>query len=242
VTAPRFYVDPPLSAGATLRLPGPVAHHATRVLRLRDGADIVLFDGRGGEHRATLLVDGAGARARLGAFDAVERESPLSLTLLQALVAAEKIDWIVEKAVELGVARLTVVPMQRSVVRLDGERGSRRLQHWREIARAACCQCGRNRLPAVDLCAGLDAALALVPPAGARLLLEPGAARPLPAAVGATAVLVGPEGGLTAAESGAAQAAGFVAARLGPRTLRTETAGRAALAALQALGGDFAAR
>jgi 16S rRNA (uracil1498-N3)-methyltransferase len=240
VTAPRFLVEPPLAPGATLRLPQPVAHHAARVLRLRDGADIVLFDGRGGEYRAMLQVDGAGARALIGAFDPVERESPLSLTLLQALVAAEKLDWIVEKAVELGVARLLVVPMQRSVVRLDGERGSRRLRHWREIARAACCQCGRNRLPAVDLCAGLDAAMSLLPDGAARLLLDPAATPALPEPITSAAILVGPEGGLTDAESSAAQAAGFVAMRLGPRTLRTETAGLAALAALQALGGDFA--
>jgi len=240
---PRFFVDRALSAGTSVALPADVAHHATRVLRLRDGSAVVLFNGRGGEYPALLNVDGAGAVASIDGFDPIERESPLHLTLVQALAAVDKLDWIVEKAVELGVERLLVVPMQRSVVRLDAKRSVRRLQHWREIARAACAQCGRNRLPAIDYCADFAAAIAALPPEQTRLLLHPAAASGLAEVVPGRSIvlLVGPEGGLADAEVQLVEAAGFIATRLGPRTLRTETAGLAALAALQALGGDFAA-
>ena len=241
--APRFFVDSTLAAGTSVALPADVAHHAVRVLRLRSGAPLALFNGRGGEYPATLHVDGASARAQIEGFDPVERESPLALALVQALVAADKLDWIVEKAIELGVERILVVPMQRSVVRLDAQRSARRLQHWREIARAACAQCGRNRVPAVDFCADFAAAVAAMPSDQTRLLMHPAAAYGLPAIPPGRgiALLVGPEGGLADAELQQAEAAGFIATQLGPRILRTETAGLAALAALQAMSGDFAA-
>lgn len=240
---PRFHLDARLAVGDLLRLPEDVAHHARRVLRLPAQARIVLFDGRGGEYPATLHLDVDGAQAHIDAFDPVERESPLELTLLQALVSAEKLDLIVEKAVELGVARILVVPMRRGVVRLDAERGARRLQHWRDVVRVACCQCGRNRLPAVEFHGGFDSALAAVAADSLRLQLLPSATASLPGRlpVGRVAVLVGPEGGFSDDETQRAGRAGFVAVRLGPRILRTETAGLAALAALQALGGDFGA-
>ena len=126
VSPPRFFVDAPLAVGESIRLPADVAHHAARVLRLRDGAPIVLFDGRGGEYPAALRVRGAAALAQVEAFDPTERESPLRLTLVQALVAADKLDWIVEKAVELGVERILVAPMERCVVRLEAARAARR--------------------------------------------------------------------------------------------------------------------
>lgn len=242
MSPPRFYVDAPLAADAPIRLPAEVAHHALRVLRLRDGAPIVLFDGRGGEYAARLQAEGSVALAQVDAFDPIERESPLRLTLVQALVAADKLDWIVEKAVELGVARILVVPTQRSVARLDAARALRRLRHWADVARAACCQCGRNRVPAVEFSGGFDAMLAALPPGAPRLLLLPTAGRDLGSAVaGDRAVLmVGPEGGLADSEVEQAGRAGFVAVQLGPRVLRTETAGLAALAALQAVHGDLA--
>ena len=242
VSPPRFFVDVPLAGGETVALPADVAHHALRVLRLRHGAPIVLFNGRGGECAASLSVEGSTALARLGAFAAIERESPLRLTLVQALVATEKLDWIVEKAVELGVARILVVPMQRSVVRLDAARAARRMRHLNDVAVAACCQCGRNRVPSVEFVHGLDAALAAVPADAPRLLLLPGAARDLcaAAAVDRAALMVGPEGGFAEDEIAQAGRAGFVTVSLGPRVLRTETAGLAAIAALQAACGDFA--
>lgn len=238
---PRFFVDLPLHVDATLSLPAAVAHHAVRVLRLGDGAPVTLFNGRGGEYAARLRITGSETAAAIERFDPVERESPLALTLIQAMVASEKLDWIVEKAVELGAARIVVVPTQRSVIRLDAARTARRLQHWRDLARAACCQCGRNRVPAIEFFASLEAALREAPATGARLLLQPAAAAGLPAELPdrAAVLLVGAEGGLTDAEVAQATDAGFVATCLGPRILRTETAGIAALAALQARCGDL---
>ena len=238
MSAPRFHVDAALALG-TVRLPERVAHHALRVLRLRDGAPLVLFNGRGGEYAGHLQL-AAEPEAVLTAFDAVDRESSLSVTLVQALVASEKLDWIVEKLTELGVARLLVVPTERSVVRLDGERLARRLAHWQEVAVAACAQCGRNRVPQVAMHATLQDALAgLV--SGPRRMLLPEAVAPLDATAADTCTIaVGPEGGFTAAEQRALAAAQFEPARLGPRVLRTETAGLAALAALQCRGGDLA--
>ena len=242
MSLPRFFVDESLAAGKSVRLPADVEHHAARVLRLRDGAPIVLFNGRGGEYAAALRLKGAAALAQVEAFDPTERESPLHLTLVQALVAAEKLDWIVEKAVELGVDRILVASMQRCVVRLDAARAARRLQHWAEVARAACCQCGRNRVPPVDFFGSFGAVLSALPAAGPRLLLLPGARQDLcPVVAGdRAALIVGPEGGLAESEIVQAAQAGFLAVRLGPRVLRTETAGLAALAALQATSGDIA--
>ena len=241
MSPPRFFVDAPLAAGQPIRLPIEVAHHAVRVLRLRDGAPIVLFDGRGGQYAARLHVGQSVALAQIEAFDPIERESPLRLTLVQALVAADKVDWIVEKAVELGVVRLLVVPMQRSVVRIDEARAARRLRHWMDVARAACCQCGRNRVPVVEFHGTFDAMLAALPPEAPRLLLLPTGDRDLDSAcAGDRAVLmVGPEGGLAEHEILQAGRARFVPVQLGPRVLRTETAGLAALAALQAMHGDL---
>jgi 16S rRNA (uracil1498-N3)-methyltransferase len=240
---PRFFVDGAPTVGEAFRLPDDAAHHALRVLRLRDGAPIVLFNGRGGEFSAGLRTVADRAFADIEAFAPVERESPLKLTLLQSLVAAEKLDWIVEKAVELGVEAIAVAPARRSVVRLDAARAARRLEHWRGVAQAACCQCGRNRVPPIRFHQTLGASLAAAPVDASRLVLLPDATSPLPTLVpdrGAV-LLVGPEGGLAEDERALAIRTGFVPTRLGPRILRTETAGVAALAALQALGGDLAA-
>lgn len=243
MSLPRFFVDTTLAVGDVLDMPSDVAHHALRVLRLREAQPIVLLNGRGGEFRSTLLFEGPSATARIDAFDPIERETPLAVTLIQALVAADKFDWIVEKAVELGVFRIVTAPMQRCTVRLDAARRARRLQHWRQIARAACCQCGRNRVPAIDFSESFDQALAAAVPELPRFILAPEATRPLTLAAGdrGATLIVGPEGGLSTEELFRAQRAGFLSARLGPRILRTETAGLAALASLQALGGDFAA-
>jgi len=244
VPPPRFFIDVPLAVGAEIGLPEDLAHHALRVLRLRSGAPIILFNGRGGEFGAAFGADGARALARIVAFDSIERESPLQLTLLQALVAGDKLDWIVEKAVELGVTRIFIAPTQRSVVRLDAARGARRLVHWARIARAACSQCGRNRVPVIDYRTTFNAALAAIDSDQPRLLLRPNpAGAPLPTVPERRAALaVGPEGGFTDDEATQAVRAGFIPVQLGPRILRTETAGLAALAALQASSGDLAAR
>ncbi len=245
MSAPRFFVDADLAVGAGVALPDRVAHHALHVLRLRDGAALVLFNGRGGEYRATLQA-GRRPYASIQAHAPVERESPLALTLVQAMVTAEKLDWIAEKATELGAARLVLAPCARSVIRLDAARLQRRLRHLREVVIAACAQCGRNRIPEVVAAPHWSAALGLAP-AGARLLLDPDAGTALAdaahaAAAAAVTVAVGPEGGLTEAEARAARESGWVAVRLGPRVLRTETAGLAALAVLDALAQAAAPR
>ncbi len=239
MSGPRFFVEADWSAGEEIALPDAVAHHATRVLRLRDGEAISLFSGRGGEARASLRIDGKRAYARILAVEAIERESPLALTLIQSLIANDKLDWVIEKATELGVARVIVAPAARSVIKLDASRLERRLQHWREIAVAACCQCGRNRVPALDYFPSLGAALAAAD-GERRYVLAPDASRPLHLTGSSSAVfVVGPEGGLSEDELQAAEALGYERSLLGRRVLRTETAGLAALAAGQALAGDF---
>lgn len=235
---PRFWVDLALQAGERVELPAPVAHHAGRVLRLRAGDECILFNGRGGEFRARLAPGGLAADVL--AFDPVEREARLRISLVQALTSADKTDWIVEKAVELGVARLIVVPSARSTVRLDGERGARRLAHWRDLVASSCGQCGRNRLMPVELADTPAQALAL---AGgeARFILDP-AATPgagVRAPGGSLALAVGPEGGFTGDELALAENAGYRRLRLGQRILRTETAGLAACAAFLAICDEY---
>jgi len=241
VSDPRFHVDAELRAGTTIELPERVAHHAARVRRLADGASIVVFDGRGGEY-AARLADG-GKRAELLRHDPIERESPVAITLVQAWIAVDKLEWLVEKAVEFGVAHIAVAPTRRSVVQLDGARLARRVERLREIGIGACCQCGRNRVPPVEAFADLRSALAAAAQDAAGLLLAPDAPRTLVEAVPhearRIAILVGPEGGLAPDEREVAASLGYQAARLGPRVLRTEAAGLAALATLQASVGDF---
>ncbi|MDO8930873.1 MAG: 16S rRNA (uracil(1498)-N(3))-methyltransferase [Rhodocyclaceae bacterium] len=240
---PRFYVPAGLAPGADVDLPREAAHHALRVLRLGDGDAVVLFDGRGGEWSARLVRAGSSCRAALESFAASDRRSPLSVTLVQGLPAADKMDWIVQKGTELGVAAIQPVSARRSVVKLSGERRERRGQHWQQVAVAACEQCGLNRVPMVAPLLDLPQYLGM--PAAeneTRFLLAPGAERSLremerPA--GPVSLLIGPEGGLEEGEVRAAVAAGFKPLSLGPRVLRTETAGMAALAAMMAIWGDF---
>lgn len=245
MSPPRFFVAAALAVGERVPLAPAVAHHALRVLRLRSGSRITLFNGQGGEYGAELRIDGQAGAAQIDAFDPVERESPLAATLVQSWVASDKVDWIVAKAVELGAAAIVLAPAERSVVRIAGERLRRRLAHLSQLAIAACEQCGRNRVPAVQAVDDFTAALATT--AQLRLLLLPGAVAPLAqSAAGARAaasiaVAVGPEGGYTDSEVALAQRCGWTPAALGPRVLRTETAGLVALAALQALAGDLSA-
>jgi 16S rRNA (uracil1498-N3)-methyltransferase len=235
---PRLFVDAALRPRANFELPEASAHHAVRVLRLREGDAVVLFDGRGGEYPARLAMPGRGrVVAETGEHRATERESPLAVTLAQGVSSGERMDFTVQKAVELGVAALHPVLCARSVVRLDGERGAKKLAHWRRIAIAACEQCGRNRVPEIAEPVALDRYRA---PAGAKILLAPsGSARLADLARGPVVLAVGPEAGFSPGEERGLLRAGFVAVRLGPRVLRTETAALAALATLNALAGDF---
>jgi 16S rRNA (uracil1498-N3)-methyltransferase len=203
---------------------------------------MVLFDGRGGEYLAHIeRIERDRVMAMLGAWKDVERESPLSITLVQALQAGDKMDFTIQKAVELGVRDIVPVESRRSVLRLAGERAGKRVAHWQGVVASACEQCGRNQVPLVAPLEKLENWLARPADGVLRLMLAPDAEQTLATIPPAKKVqlLIGSEGGLDPQEVIAAQQAGFQAVRLGPRVLRTETAGLAALAALQALWGDF---
>lgn len=231
------------AAGGAFDLPAGPAAHVARVLRLVAGDELVLFDGFGQEAMASITaVRGAAVSVQTAAAMPVDRESPLRLTLVQGVSRGERMDLVMQKATELGVARLVPVLTERSVVKLDAAQAAKRLQHWQGVVAAACEQSGRAWLPEVAAPQPLLKWLAQPPAAGeARFLLHPGSttrARDLPALRAAT-LLIGPEGGLSPQEREAALLAGFQDLSLGPRVLRTETAALAALAALQAVAGDL---
>jgi 16S rRNA (uracil1498-N3)-methyltransferase len=245
----RVFVDAPLAQGDQFALPEDAARHVARVLRLGVGDALRLFNGRGGEFEA--IVDSVrrdAVSARIGAHHVVERESPLTVVLLQGIARGEKMDLILQKATELGAHSFMPLKMLRSTVRLDEQAARKRQQHWQAVVVSACEQSGRNTVPRVwDPVAFQQC---LQPAAGLRLLLSPAEdSQPLSELLVEAAapgqcparieLLVGPEGGFDPAETAAALAAGFRACRLGPRVLRTETAGLAALAALQTLAGDL---
>jgi len=240
---PRFHVPFPLAPGATVELPKEAAYHALKVLRVGAGDTAILFDGRGGQWTATLQPAGKGLRAVLTGYDDADLEPPLRVTLVQCLPAADKMDFVVQKAVELGVSRIQPVAAKRSVIRLSGERMDKRVTHWRHIVSASCEQCGRNRVPEVAPILDLPQYLAMAAEHNdLRLICLPGAemsVRDLKIPGQTVSIFVGPEGGLEEGEIRMAKLAGFRALGLGPRVLRTETAGPAALAALMTLWGDF---
>ena len=228
----RLFVDQPLAAGLALDLPpGPARH--VQVRRLQPGDEVNLFDGRGGEWPACIQAIGRQqVSVQVGQPVAVDRELPLAVTLAVGMPANERMDWLVEKATELGVATIQPLLCERSVLRLDGERAERKREHWQAQAVAAAEQCGRTRLPQVQPVLRLGEWLAEVDARAQRWVLSPTATRPLarPATGTPVVVLSGPEGGLSAAEDAFAVAAGFTAVQLGPRVLRAETAPLAVLA------------
>lgn len=235
----RFFVDTPLSLGH-LELPEPQAHYIGRVLRLTAGSAVQLFDGSGDEFRGELLEVGK-KRVQLELSERLAGlpESPLQVHLGQGLSRGERMDWAIQKATELGVAEITPLLSERCEVRLSDERADKRLAHWRQIAISACEQCGRSVLPRLHAPLPLDKWVAHTE-AQLKLVLHPVAdplsGHPRPSTL---AFLIGPEGGLTDSEVHAAQDAGFLAARLGPRVLRTETAPVVALSLAQQLWGDL---
>jgi len=236
---PRLFVEGALSAGSETILDESAAHHVTRVLRLRPGDALTVFDGRGGEHAATVAAIGRSkVIVQVGAHRALERESPLRVTLAQGVSSGEKMDFTIQKAVELGVAAIQPLLCAKSVVRLSGPRAAARLARWRRIAIAACEQCGRNRIPEVREPMALDR---YAPEADClKVLLSPRGTQSLRnLAPDSVTLAVGPEAGFAADEESALERVGFARVRLGPRILRTETAALAALAALNALRGDF---
>ena len=202
----------------------------------------MLFDGRGGEYEARIeRIEKDRVVVALGVWHDVERESGLRVTLVQAVQAGEKMDYTVQKAVELGVSHIVPVDSRRSVIRLSGERAARRVAHWQGVAAAACEQCGRNQVPQLAPLEKLESWLARPADGALRLILAPDAEQALVdlAPTKNLQILIGAEGGLDPQELVAARQVGFMAVRMGPRVLRTETAGLAAMAAVQALWGDF---
>lgn len=241
----RIYRPGPLASGQIVELDGQAAVHLTRVLRLRAGDALSLFNGEGGEFAARLLEAGRRtARIEVGAFSPREVESDLELVLAQGVSRGERMDYTVQKAVELGVSHIVPLETARTTVNLDGERRDKRRSHWQGVVQAACEQCGRNRLPALQPVQGFDDWLATqAGTPGLKLVLHHRSEQSLadlPPPAGPVTLLVGPEGGLSEAEIEAALAQGFRPLRLGPRVLRTETAALAALSVLQCLWGDFA--
>lgn len=237
---PRFHCPFTLAPRERIELPDELAHHAVRVLRLRDGSSVILFDGSGGQYPARLELEGRRAWAVVGDREPVECELPVHVELVQGIASGDKMDWIVEKAVEMGVARLTPIAARRSVIQLTGERREKRLAHWRRIAVAASEQCGRNRImevapprPLAEWLAGPESADVL------RLACHPAASLTLEAAVkthaGPLALMVGPEGGWSEEELELMRRSQVGAVRFGNRVLRTETAGIALMAALAAI-------
>jgi len=242
MSGPRFLSEQPLQADHEQRLDDAIFRHAVQVLRLGIGDELVLFDGQGSEACATLTaVAKREARVHIGKVEAVSRESPLAITLYQGVSRGDKMDFTIQKAVELGVTRIVPLISERCNVRMDAERWDKKIEHWRGVVTAACEQCGRNTLPALDPAVNLDTVLA-EPCATASLILDPTAGchlTELPDPAGALRLLIGPEGGLSNAEISRCLAAGWTGLQLGPRVLRTETAGLVVLAAVQARWGDL---
>jgi len=242
MSAPRFYLDQPLAPGARFSLPPGPARHAARALRLVVGDAITLFNGGGGEYAARIeRIHKDEVAVAITGFANVERESRLRVMLAQGISSGERMDYTLQKAVELGVAAIQPIAARRSVVKLAGERADKRVAHWQGVVASACEQCGRNQVPAVAAPLtladwlgrhGAGRLLFLSPLAEARLA-------DLPMPVAGDWLVAGPEGGFEADEIAALQTAGAIPVRLGPRVLRTETAALAALAAMQTLWGDF---
>lgn len=249
----RFFHTLPIRDAERITLNSDTSHHAVQVLRLKPGDSVTLFDGTGGEFSGRLeQISKSGCQVRIEHHLPIERESPLMIELAQAVCINEKMDWIIQKAVEQGVARIQPLTTCRTLVRLTGERADKREQHWQRIIIAACEQCGRNRtpqlLPLMPLSHWLEQKLAWKHessnPAGHDIMLSPAAHQRLaelssPQTGEFMTLLTGPEGGFTGEETNAAHLAGFIPVRLGSRILRTESAALAAIAAAQTLWGDY---
>ncbi len=241
---PRFYVDAALRAGNSCELPEDAAHHAVHVLRIRAGEEVTLFNGRGGEYPARISsINRLKISVDVLEHRAIERESPLRVVLIQGVSSGERMEFTLRKAVELGVAEIRPVLAAGSVARPKGERAAARQGHWQKIAIAACEQCGRNRVPPVHPLVNASDYRAADADGAVKILLSPGSELPFSKFVerrgGRFVLAAGPEAGFDAREEKTFLDAGFVPVKLGPRILRTETAALAALAALNALLGDF---
>jgi len=238
---PRFFCPAPLADGRRIELPAELAHHAIRVLRLKPDSDIVLFNGEGGQFPARLIIDGKAGYADLGHHTPVEAELDGDMTLVQGIASGDKMDWVIEKAVELGARRLVPIAAQRSVLQLGGERLQKRMKHWRRIAQSASEQCGRNRIMHIAEPLTLRDYLAAAAEPSCMLFCHPEGPQTLREALEAIqdrlVFLVGPEGGWSDEELALTARHGLTPVRFGQRVLRTETAGLALMAAASALKG-----
>lgn len=239
----RVFVDQPLHVGSDIALPDTATAHLLRVLRLREGDGCVLFNGNGHDYAATLRrADKRGGIVRIVDRISMDNESPLRILLLQGIARGEKMDLILQKATELGVAGIIPVDSERSEVKLDTARLEKRLAHWRGVVTAACEQCGRAVIPTVQPPQPLADACQSLPEYAQRLFLDPQADHgiaDLPSDAEKLIIAIGPEGGWSPRDRSQLAAHAFNGLRLGPRILRTETAGLAAVAALQARFGDL---
>jgi len=238
----RIYLDSPLSAGQAITLPDAAARHVVGVLRLRAGNELIVFNGRGGEYSAVIRsCDRRHAAIEVLAHSPRERESPLAVTLAQALSRGDRMDFSIQKAVELGVTRIVPFNARRTNVKLSGKRAATRLGHWLGVVRHACEQCGRNTLPAVAPLQSLETLLN-DESFDTVVVLDPTGTGELPAVgrqAGTILLVIGPEGGFDAEELARLNAAQAVRVRFGPRILRTETATVAGLVMLQSRYGDL---
>ena len=242
MSSPRFFIPQKLALGAQLLLPPGAARHAVRVLRLGVGDSIQLFNGEGGAYSARIQqIRKDDVEVGVTAFEDTDCESPLQVLLAQGISSGERMDYTLQKAVELGVTAIQPIAAKRSVVKLAGERADKRVAHWHGVVNSACEQSGRNRVPGVAQPLSLANWLAQRP-TGRLLFLSPQASAKLaelPAPQGLQILIAGPEGGFEPEEIAALESADAIAVRLGPRVLRTETAALAALSAMQMLWGDF---
>jgi 16S rRNA (uracil1498-N3)-methyltransferase len=239
----RLFVPQPITAEKELTLEGELGHYLSRVLRLKPGSAVTLFDGSGQEYPSIVLeAKRQHVLLRPGQPVVPEVESPLALRLIQGVSRGDRMDFVIQKATELGVHRISPVLTEFSVVKLNAERAARRMLHWRKIAQSACEQCGRNRIPIIDEPVALHEFLHESTDVDCRLLLQPSApssVKEVKLVATAIELLIGPEGGISDAETEFVLAAGFKAVSLGPRVMRTETAALAAVAIIQALWGDL---
>ena len=244
---PRFYCDPKnsdkLALGAQVKLSDNAAMHATRALRLDIGDLVILFNGDGNDYHGELTFIKKGeVIAKINSIKAVENESPIKVILAQAISSGDRMDFTIQKAVEMGVTEIQPIASQRSVVRLSGERAEKRREHWQNVVNSACEQSGRAFVPKVAMPLPLANWLASKPDAETKVTLAPTAEvsfKELPKPSGNVCLLVGAEGGLTEDEIALAASQGFTPVRLGKRILRTETAPLAAIATMQTIWGDF---
>lgn len=246
---PRFYCTEAMHTDHVIELPVNTRHHATRVLRLKQGNIVTLFNGKGGEFLAQIEhISKSSTTVKINKFCKIERESPLCIELAQAICTNEKMDWIIQKSVEFGINCIQPVTTKRSVVRLSPERASKRHQHWQQIVIAACEQCGRNHMPEIlplkPLADWLNNKKTKKTPQQHYFMLSTTATESLKnfsslSVASKITILVGPEGGLTPEEEAAALFARFTSLRMGKRVLRTESAALATIAAMQTLWGDY---